>query len=105
MAFVSQALEWVRALLFGTRAGSKDSRARRAHAHPDQPPQAPAYAQAVPISPAMMSAYLTLARLHRAKRAAQRREVEPRPHAPAYVFPPAQHQHSLQSVELTGAGR
>ena len=31
MAFVSHALEWVRALLVGTRATSKNSRARTAH--------------------------------------------------------------------------
>ena len=98
MTLVSQAFEWVRALLFGTRAAvGEDSRIR-----PDQPTptQAPAYRQSLPVSPVMISALLTLGRLHRAKRAARRRQGGPRSHTPAYAFPPA-----LHSGELMGPSR
>ncbi|MDX3752427.1 hypothetical protein [Streptomyces sp. AK08-02] len=101
MAFVSQAFEWLRALLFGTRPTDEDSRTRSARTYPDQP----AHEQVAPISSAMMSAYLALGRLHRAQRAARRFQGESHPPVPTYVFPPVQQQHALHAGELTGVHR
>jgi len=99
--FVPHAFEWARALLLGPRTASKNSRPRRARATPNQPTQTPPRAQAGPVSPAMMSAYLTLARLHRAGHAPQHDQGEPHPLVRAYVLPPEQRQHALSARQLT----
>ena len=78
MAFVSQTLGRLRALLlrigFGFRlcTADKDSSALGAHAIPDLPTPSPAREYELPVSPEMMEAWLVLARLRRARRAAQR---------------------------------
>lgn len=109
MAFVSHTLEWVRALLVGTRATSKSSRVRRARTTSSEPTQTTVHGQAETVSPAMMEAWLVLARLRRARRAAQNAQgeayVRPHPLVSVYVLPPWQRQHALQSRQLMWTGR
>ena len=77
MAFVSQTLGRLRALLlrlgfgFGLCTAGKDSPALGAHTVPDPPTPSPAREYELPVSPEMMEAWLVLARLRRARRAAQ----------------------------------
>lgn len=111
MAFVSQTLEWLRALLVGLghRATAKDSHAGGTHATPDRPTPSPAHEQALLVSPVMLGAWLVLARLRRARRAAQNdpneAHIRPHPLAPVHIPPPWQRQHAPKSTELTRAIR
>lgn len=109
MNFVPHALEWVTALLFRLRTageGRKTSRLSKARTTTlNQPAQTPPHPRAGPVSPAMMSAYLTLARLHRAGHAPQNDEGKPHPVVRAYVLPPEQHQHALTARTLIEASR
>ena len=107
MAFVSQTVGWLRALLFGLGlcTASKGSRAHGTHANSDGPTRSPAHWPETPVSPAMMSAWLVLARLRRARRAAQKGQGEAHALAPACDLPPRRSQHALHTGKLRGVGQ
>lgn len=104
MPYLSHIREWVRGLLVRPRTAGRSGRVRGAHATPDRPTP-PASEQGLPISPVMMSAWLVLARLRRARRAAQNDQGEAHPLVPMYVLPPRPCQPALLSRELKWTGR
>lgn len=92
MRFVSQALEWVRALLVGSRKpGTRPL--------PDHPVQVPAYA--VQPSPETWGAVLAFACLCRAGRDPVPLDAE-HPLVRTYVLPPEERQHALSVGQFTG---
>ncbi len=101
MPWVPQALEWVRALLFGPRKPDTPT-------HADQHQQAPVYA--VQPSPEVWGAMLALARLRRTGHASapqddRHAQGDAHPLVRAYVLPPEERQHTLSAWKLTEASR
>ncbi|WP_143658977.1 hypothetical protein [Streptomyces sp. SA15] len=101
MRFVPHALEWVRALLFGTRKPD-------GYTTPDQRTQAPAYA--VQPSPELWGALLALARLRRAGHAPdpcgdQHDQDATHPLVRTYVLPLEERQPAPYVWQLVEASR
>lgn len=101
MLFVSQALEWVRALLFGAQGPI-------GKAIPDRPAQVPLLP--APSSPETRAATLVFACLCRAGRVpappdVQRDQYDAHPLVRAYVIPPGNLQHALYVGEFAEAGQ
>lgn len=107
MSYLSQAVVWVRTVLFGPPKPIRRNRTRTAHTHFGQPPQAPVYA-AQP-TPGTWGATLALARLRRAGHApaldCRPDRSETHPLVRIYVLPPIERQQALPTRVFADVSR